>query len=258
MRLLSYILAMWMAAPALASEVLAVSGGRKNIAVAHDPKSPWVTRDRACVVQNQTDVVCGTVTKTTVKGAIVALDTTFDGVSIGDLVRKIGGGRRPTAETVETFNSHQTKTTFDLTLGMGVGLSFFYPMLHLQVALSPHFTLGVQPLYYKASGGNTAVSAFGGMLTANYYKDPYYNGLWICGGVGTSSVSVEDLSLGLSEKANSMLGMLTVGWRGRWASGWNAGIAGGIQYLGDPAFTTIVIKSAGVQPLLTLDFGYNF
>ncbi len=260
MRSLVYILAIVSYAQALATaEVIAVSSGRKNIAVAHDSAAgPWVVKDRACVIQNQTDVVCGTVLKATAKGAIVTLDTLFEGVSIGDLVRKIGGSRKISAEIVETPHSPQTPRTFDLTLGMGVGLSFFYPMLHLQVGVSPHLALGVQPLFYKASGNSISVSAIGVMGTVNYYKSPYFNGLWISAGAGMNSISVQDAALGISEKASSILGLLTVGWRGRWSGCWNAGIAGGIQYLGDPKFSTIILKSAGIQPLFTLDFGANF
>ena len=82
--------------------------------------------------------------------------------------------------------------------------------------------------------------------------------LWVSAGFGVNSIKVEDATFGSSESASAILGMLTVGWRGRWASGWNAGIGAGIQYLADPNFSSIVLKSAGIQPLLTLDFGYNF
>jgi len=243
---------------AFSAEVIAVSSGRKSVAISPEPGSPWVAKDRVCVMQNQTDVVCGSVLKTTVKGAIVSLDTLYEGLSIGDQVRKVANNnRRLTAETIETF-AQVPRRNFDLTAGLGAGLSFFYPMLHFQVALGKHFSLGVQPLYYKASGGTISISAVGAMLTGNYYGNPYFRGFWICAGLGMNSISVEDATLVLSEKSSSLLGVLTAGWRARWGSGWNAGIAGGIQYLADPNFSSVVLSSSGIQPLLTLDFGFNF
>ncbi len=243
---------------ATAAEVIAVSSGKKNVAVSHESLGKWAADDRACIVQNETDVVCGTITKTTAKGAIVKLDTFFEGLSIGDKVRKSGSSRRLAAETVETFNTQFNARDFDLTAGLGVGLSFFYPMLHFQVGLGKHFALGVEPFLYKASGGTTSISAVGAMLTANYYGAPYFRGLWICLGAGINSLSVEDPTFFISEKASTTTGVFTVGYRARWAKGLNAGIAGGVQYLSNPSFTTIALTSVGIQPLLSLDFGLNF
>lgn len=243
---------------ATAAEVIAVSSGKKNVAISHENIGKWAVEDRACIVQNETDVVCGTVAKTTAKGAIVKLDTVFEGLSIGDKVRKSGSGRRLAAETVETFNTQYNPRDFDLTAGLGVGLSFFYPLIHFQVGLGKHFALGIQPFLYKASGGTTSISAIGGMITANYYAQPYFRGFWISAGAGINSLSVEDPAFFISEKATSTVGMFTLGYRARWAKGLNAGIAGGVQYLSDPNFTTIALKSTGIQPLFTLDFGINF
>ncbi len=240
------------------AEVIAVSSGRRSIAISHESVGKWAVEDRACVIQNETDVVCGSISKTTAKGAIVKLDIAFEGVSIGDKVRKSGSGRHLAAETVETFNAQFSPRDFDLTTGLGVGFSFFYPMLHFQAGIGKHFAVGIQPYFYKAAGGTTNISAIGGMLTANYYFQPYFRGLWLSLGAGITSLSVKDPSAAIDEKASVPTGVLTVGYRARWAKGWNAGIGGGAQLLSDPKFTSVTLNSAGIQPLLLLDFGINF
>ncbi len=68
---------------------------------------------------------------------------------------------------------------------------------------------------------------------------------------GTSTTGVE-------ESATSIAGLGTVGWRARWDFGLNVGIAGGFQYIADPAISFTTVKSTGFQPLLLLDIGVSF
>lgn len=242
---------------ASAAEVIAVSSRRNSVAISHDSSSPWVMSDRACIVQNETDVVCGVIAKTTSKGAIVKLDTAFDGLVIGDKVRKAGSARRPSsADTVETF-PRGSSPSFDLTAGVGATLSSVFPTLHIQYAVSRHVSLGAMGYYSPGADGTATVTSLGGLATFNYYGTAPYRGLWIHAGLGYGTISINDTTLLVSQSAGGLTGQLTAGYRHRFGKLLNGGIAGGIRYFADPNFATIAIAS-GIMPLLNLDFGINF
>ena len=249
-------LAMLNCPEAFGAEVIGVSSNRKAIAVKHENIGKWAVDDRVCVVQAKIDVVCGTVSKTTSKGAIVKLDTTFDGLAIGDLVRKSGSSRRLASESVETMDARHHPRHFNLSAGLGVGPNFFFPLVHFQVAVAAPVAIGFEPVYFKGSSTGSSVTAYGGFGTLNVYLSKWFRGLWFQGGGGVQSISYEDATVVESALVPAFL--LTAGWRGRWGQSLNVGIGGGFQYLVDPDFTSIAVRGAGFQPLLVVDFGFNF
>lgn len=243
-----------------AAQVLAVGKNRKSVAVDHDPGHQWVSGDRVCVVQAKVSVVCGKVRKTTSKGAIVALDTTYENISVGDTVAYAPGYRKPAAELLEStraFSPRQRKV-FSATLGIDVGPSFFFPLLHVQVSPVRKFAVGFQPLYFRGSSVDGSVSAVGGYGTLNYYFRGDYTGVWLQGGVGAFMMNAESTLSGNQSKT-VLAGIFTVGYRGGWEkSGINIGISAGVQYIQDPQFNSIVIKAQGVNPVAMVDAGFTF
>lgn len=255
-RILTLLLLASSARTAIGAEVIGVAANRKSVAINHETIGKWGVDDRVCVLQANVDVVCGVVVKTTAKGAIVKLDTTFDGVAIGDLVRKAGMGRKIAMETSADIQDARSPRTIDLSLGVGIGPTFFFPTLHFQIALGRKIALGAEPFYYRSSGADTSVSAIGGFLTASYYSDGYFRGIWVQLGGGVNSLSVS--SSAISESATALTFLATVGWRGRFGKSFNVGVGGGLQYTAQPKLTSIELKSAGAQPLALVDFGFTF
>ena len=245
---------------ALAAQVLAIGKNKKSVAVDHDPGHQWVSGDRVCVVQVKVSVVCGKVKKTTTKGAIVALDTTYENISVGDTVSYAPGYRKPAAELLESTKafSASDRKVFSITVGLDVGPSFFFPLVHIQVSPIRQFSIGFQPLYFKGSSVDGSVSALGGYGTLNYYLRSDFRGLWFQGGAGAFMMDAKSTLFGDQSKT-VLAGIFTVGYRGGWErSGLNVGIAAGVQYLQDPGFDSIIIKASGVNPLLMVDAGFIF
>jgi hypothetical protein len=242
------------------AQVLAVGKNKRSVAVDHDPGHQWVAGDRVCVVQAKVSVVCGNVRKTTAKGAIVALDTTYENISVGDTVAYAPGFRKPAAELLDSAEkiAPRERKIFSATAGMNVGPSFFFPLVHLQISPVRNFSIGFQPLYFRGSSVDGSVSAFGGYGTLNYYFRSDYSGLWLQGGAGAFSMNAQSTLFGDQSKT-VLAGIFTLGYRGGWErSGLNLGIAAGIQYLQDPNFNSIIIRAQGVNPVLMVDVGFVF
>jgi hypothetical protein len=195
--------------------------------------------------------------RTTPRGAIAKLESSEADVEAGDEVRS-SNGRRPTALLSVTEKTDEAKVfDFDVTAGVSFSYSFFYPMIHFQFALSPTITIGLEPLYFRASASSASLSAFGGLATVNYYGNEYFRGLWISGGAGIFLFSAND-GVDPSQSATSPVVMVTGGWRGYWDLGLNIGVGAGVQYVSTPSFNNVDVKSAGFQPLLVVDVGFNF
>jgi len=257
MRHLLYI-ALFLHSSIFAAQVLRVGSSQKVIAVSHDDAREFKVKDHVCVFQGGKEVACGTVMKSSPKGAIVKLEAKSGDVVRGDIVRVAPVGRQPAMTLLDSVNSdvNTIDYSFNLAAGLGAGTSFFYPVVDFQWSLSLEFAMGIKPMFLSASGETTSVSAFGGFLTANYYGSDLFRGMWIQAGVGylhfaTKSVEIE-------ESAGSLAFLTTFGWRGYWDLGLNVGIGAGLQYLQQPNINTVDIRSANAQPLVVLDIGFNF
>ena len=246
-----------------AAEVIGVAANRKSIAVNHEALGKWAVEDRVCVLQANVDVVCGSVTKTTSKGAIVQLDVAFDNVALGDLVRKAGAARLLSSQSVDSIETGgKNPKRFDLTAGLSTGaaLNFILPVLHFQVALSQSFALGLEGIFLKNTSSLIDFQTFGGFLTVNYYGSSYFRGFWAQAGAGLNFLS-STTSTGGSASAQALSFLGTAGYRARWGPGLNVGVAGGVLFIDEPAAivsTGIVPTFTGLHPILLVDFGINF
>ena len=250
-----------------AAVVLRVGRDMTNIAVTHDESRTWSPRDRVCILQRAREVGCGVVVKTTSKGAIVKLDAPNNDIIAGDKVISkfqapvAGTQAPPPQQSAPLMNSvadsgESEIHTFNLSGGVGVGTSFFYPTLSGQVAVSPTLAIGLTGHFFTYTSFPNTLTAFGGFATLNYYSQEYFRGLWIQGGAGMTYFTVS--SIYGTESATSITGIATVGWRGYWDLGINIGLGGGFSYTTIPLFTTINVNSAGFQPVLILDVGISF
>ncbi len=275
-----FILAFTLVAVAAnAADVLRVGKDMTNIAVSHDENRTWSPKDRVCVLQHAREVGCGTVVKTTTKGAIVRLDSPSYDILTGDKViskfqaaapayvppaqggiRKQASQPAPSAPLMNSVGDSAESEihSFNLSAGVGAGTSFFYPTLSAQYAIAPTLAVGITGAFltaYDASSFSTLME-FGGLLTLNYYSQEYFRGLWVQGGAGVMIFSASGNYP--TEGYSSFTGLATVGWRGYWDLGLNIGVGAGFQYTSSPTFTYINVTSAGFQPLLVLDIGFSF
>lgn len=279
MRSLAFILCCLHVANLFAAEVLRVGKDQVNIAVTHDEFRKWRVDERVCVYGSDSPdqkIVCGTVLKTTPKGAIVHLENKSNDVSAGNLIKgadetaapQPASSRKPAAALLSSLPRSEHARPYRFQVGGGGGITasspFPFPQfqLTLQYTLKPKFALGVSPIYFSAPSatGLSRISALGSFVTLNYYRSEYFRGMWIQGGAGFAMITASDSSTiptVASETGLAFGGIATVGWRGYWDIGMNVGIAVGAEYLTSPTFTNYV-GSAGFIPLVLLDVGFNF
>jgi len=251
-----------------AAEVLRVGKDSTNIAISHDAVRQWNPQDRVCILQRAREVACGVVVKSTSKGAIVRLDQPNYDVTAGDKVMSkftpggvTGVPSAPKTQGAPLLNSVSDSADsevhlFNVTGGVNVGTSFFYPVLGFQMAVYPTISVGVTGFFLTASQDPVYLTAFGGYATVSYYSQEYFRGLWVQGGIGVTAFSITG---GLEdESAAALTGLVTAGWRGYWDLGLNIGAGVGLQYMFDPEFTTIEATSTGIKPMITVDIGFNF
>ncbi len=259
---------------AQAAEVMAIGNNKKSLAITHDGERRWQPDDRVCVVQGNIDVVCGKVLKSTVKGAIVKLDTLFEAIQVGDPVRLLTAASTPAAQGVVGERKPATQLLdsvekdrqaglhrFNLGAGLSAGFSYLIPLLNLQWSPFRKVAIGLMPFYFKGSGNGATIQGFGGYASVSYYGQGHFRGLWIQGGGGIFNFSATDAT-GFEEKVNSPAGFLTVGYRGYYEAGLNIGIAAGGLFVTKPEFSVASgitdVKPSGIQPLLIVDIGYSF
>jgi hypothetical protein len=254
------------AIPCPAATVLRLGKTGHLIAISQETWRQWKVDDRVCVWKKNEALGCGKVIKSSQKGAVVKLERDLPQMVEGDEVRMVGAERQTNAVPYRLLDSTEGNPEIlestssvpenDLTAGISVGLSFFFPVLHYQRALSPNFAIGIMPVYFHTSSGDSSVGALGIQLTANYYGNDFFRGLWVQFGTGIYSFSAT-VSNG-DENGRSIAFLGTVGWRSSWALGLNVGVAAGLQYLSDPHLPSVDVRAASVQPVVILDVGVGF
>lgn len=282
------------AAFAATGKVLRIGASGANIAVTHNDGGQWQVRDRVCVVQLRSTIACGRVVKATAKGAIIKLDAPSSDVIAGDNVvaesQATGASSSPNfansrserterpdtltpqnqhptrkpsqvapkAQLLDSVKKHSETDNFDFNLsgGTSISFSFFYPVVSLQYAVNPHWAIGLSPMLLFAGSNGASLFGFGGYGTVNYYGQGNFRGLWVQGGAGLINFAVSGGPV--TESANTLAAIGTVGWRGYWDLGLNIGVGAGLQYIQDPAFTSITVESAGFLPLVMVDVGFNW
>lgn len=252
---------------AFSAEVLRVGSSQTLVSISHDLTRKWKENDAVCIYQDGKELVCGVVLKSSEQLAIVKLNQSSNLVARGDSVRwapasevrrKEAPTRKPAAQLLQSVETDSSSRVYyhNLSGGFSVGSGFYFPMIHFQRMVHPQFAIGVMPSYVSVSTGNGSLSAFGALVTGNYYSQEYFRGLWVQIGGGLDFFSVTTGTV--EQQATSFVGLATIGWRGYWDLGFNIGVAGGLQYLKDPGFSSITLSGSNVQPLVLLDIGFNF
>ncbi len=248
----------------MASEVVKI-GLKKDFIAITQKKDPvgWLIEDRVCVVRENVVIECGEVIKLLKKLVLVKLDRPTAEILIGDRVineehKKYLKSRNPAAKIFDSVSIVESPKNYkaNISLGMSAGLNFFYPLLHLQGTISNNFALGLEPFYFRSSADYSSVTAFGLIVTLNYYGSEYFRGLWLSFGLGgyrflTSNLHAEEEALVYGATG-------TLGWRGYWDLGLNVGVALGLQYISNTDFQYTSVKALGFQPIAVLDVGFSF
>ncbi|MBI4402751.1 MAG: hypothetical protein HY537_01240 [Deltaproteobacteria bacterium] len=270
---------------ALASKVIKISRDGSSIAVSQNDQTPWGLGDHLCVLQAGAEIACGQVIKRTNKGAMIRLKSKDAPIQVGDYVQPAArtpkeqpffadpehaseepvkrsdfthSARTLTSRKPDTFESNYgARGKLPYSYNFTIGLNYIFPTLILQIALSRHYALGIQPIYHKYSVLGVNASGFGGLASLNYYGASPFSGFWMQGAVGLL-YNAQINYRGASGNSNSETVLLTAGYR--WlGDNVNLGIGLGAQYFHLPKNTDYLPFDFGlVLPTLLVDIGIAF
>jgi len=250
-------LLLFAALPAIAAEVTHIGETGRVIAISRDEGREWKLGEQVCAYRLGQEKGCGVVIKLIKKGALIKLPVANFEIAKGDQVQSVELGRSPASDRPELLSSSvkpsESRFRWDLTGGLNVTSSFFFPTLHLQVSPFPRITVGLLLSYVDSSLGSTTLTAFGVSATVGYYTQDNFRGFWVQGGAGRyykSNAPTGNVTAGAF--------LLTAGWRGYWDLGLNIGAAAGIHYISNTKVTTVGSQASELQPLLLFDIGVNF
>lgn len=250
--------ALWLSQGASAADKVLYVGG-ESVTVTNNTGENFSTNDSVCLYQARHIVACGDIDRIDRKEMSIHTETTPSKVAIGERVYVRPNIRRPSSDSVnEVYEGVEPRKNFDISAGVDVGPSYFFPTAHIQVALGNDVSLGIEPLLVDYYHDNTTVKAYGGFGTINYYyTHSAFRGLFFQAGGGFYSIQNEYASTTENLTTPAVKG--TVQWRGRalWGLGLDIGVGAGAQYVFQGG-QIVTNKFQGFLPLLTAFLGYSF
>lgn len=239
------------------AQVLLVTKNQKLVAISHEAGKEWAINDEICVYHDEREVACGRVVKVRTKAAIVRLDQREAEIVKGDTAKPRAEGSNEKLQNEffvrSEFDPHEW---FNLR-NASLGVNWLSATFHLQQAIASNFAVGLQPVYLlQRPAGNGDLKGLGILLTMNFYERNIYNGFWAQAGGGWYFIN--GLLGGASEELRSIVLSLNAGWRWRFSSDVNIGLAAGAQYLLKTQFTSFDLGFGGFIPSVVLEIGYVF
>lgn len=186
------------------------SKGKITTLRAKGARAAFPKGEGVCVYRNRKAAACGYVTGTTPSTVTLQLthgkpQMTPKEKLLLNVQAKYAKGAKPTAqETSSGPSGVPPGKTINAAIGggfSGPGDYYWFPFLHGQYLVSPKITVGLMPLLFSSSSPTGNLSAFGVYLSAFYYLDKGFDGLYLAGMGGIYSMSV---TLTSGEKASAM------------------------------------------------------
>ncbi|NBV50061.1 hypothetical protein EBR78_02440 [bacterium] len=246
-------------------KVMEVDFGAKRVEL-YVPAYRGISPETRVCLQGSTDkkqvldLKCGKVLS--VNQQKVQVEVTKGGLSfaLGEFVNMITENRsnaqdRMIASYYDNL-SGQTPSRSGLAAGMTFGLTYFFPSVHLELALSHAVTLGVTGIYGDAQSNNTRNKTYGGLLGLTYYTAQPALGLHfeVLAGMYNSQVTFTG---SVSEKIDSLVGAALVGWKGYLSEQFHYRVNAGAQYVSNQR-TPQFLDFSNVLPFFRAEVGVSF
>ncbi len=212
-----------------------------------------------CIYEAEDLVGCGVVAGLTAHAASIRMASVNRLPVENALVTVTKQSRQPTSteQLADTYNN-LPKQTLSLALGITAGFNYYYPDLHVQLALGRDVSIGLQPMFASYSNSSSGVTAFGSYLTATYYyTHAAFRGFMFEGGAGLFHINANTSTASSSQTAFG--GKLTTGWRGHalWDLGLDIGVEAGFQYVSSST-NVVNLSFSGFLPLISAYVAYSF
>lgn len=161
-------------------------------------------------------------------------------------------------ELQEAIRRMEASRPFKPVSVLSLGMTWLYPTLQYQQALSPNWGIGMMALYLNHNVGEKGnMKGPGAFFSYNHYYNGALNGVWWQLAAGSYKVDV-DSGTKAGESYQPAI-MATLGWRSFWKDSMNFGVGVGGQYLpfGNNAAKTGLTFS-GFIPSVAMDVGLAF
>lgn len=264
----SFLLLSLLIQSSFASTFQSYNSSNRQMTLDEVPSRSLKIQQRICVYKKEGLVGCGRVNELYANSAILIMDNDVTPpvrTSYVQLKAMVASEKANIDKTVPSSTEEVTNTygsasarSVSISAGMNAGLNYYYPSLHLQVAISRSFSLGLSPMYGSYKNDGNEVTGYGGYFTIGYYHTHWvFRGLEFEGGIGIFDITAKNPTIEASTSA--VAGKFTVGWRGRglWDLGLDLGVAGGLQYI-HHSQDVIDVSLKDVVPLLSAYIGYSF
>ncbi|MBI4404236.1 MAG: hypothetical protein HY537_08750 [Deltaproteobacteria bacterium] len=237
------------------AEVLTVGKRQRAILVSRDLAKQWQVGDSVCVIQRERTIACGKVLKHGSSGSIIKIERRKGDIEIGSKVELASGRSLAMLEESPKIAQHTSQVEFQKRLNVSAGMNVTAPFAHVQLAISD-WTIGIMPTYASMKSSSGSITGMGGLLTASYYPNQLYKGLWLMAGAGYYSfaLTIDDLE----ERGGTLAVAGAVGWRFLLNSGLNVGLGVGGQFLTSRSTATLSAEFSGFLPAALLDIGFLF
>lgn len=236
---------------------------RNRVSITDDSYHTWAKKDSVCVYRQTRAIACGKVIALGISGAVIQL-TQHHAAAIkpGDEARYFEPDKKMPeisddqlmAENILDAKPYQ----YNIVAGYNISIDLMYPMLHFYYSVAPNVAIGLNPVYIKKTGSvvGSELKGFGGMLTAHYFSDEYFRGLWLQLGSGFYHLTGKNATI--EESSNFPIVQFTVGWREDWAHGLNIAAAVGGRFLSPLTKSIPEVQYPSLHPLAVVEVGVSF
>lgn len=205
------------------------------------------------------DLKCGKVAS--VDKQKVLVDITKGGLTfkLGEIVTVLTenralGEERMLASYYDALTGQMPART-GLATGMTFGLNYFFPSVHLEVAVSPSVTLGVLGVYGDSQSNNSRNKTYGGLVSVTYYTPQPSLGLNFELLLGAYNSNISYGAVG--EEVTSIAGALLIGWKGYFSEQFHYRLNAGAQYVSNQK-TAQYLDFSNVLPFFRAEVGVSF
>ncbi len=224
-------------------------------------KSPenWGPNQEVCFSRKRELIACGKVISSSTYRIRVKNPKLAAAVRRGDrvYVQATGAGRQPSSLGNSYVVTKIPHDRFSFAVGGYATQNLVFPELHVQVAATAGFAVGLMPSYAKVQDAVTQVNALGTFLTFEpFFRGRVFEGPSLLLGGGVYSLKID--SAGATEGVWAPAGLATVGWRFLTDAGPHLGISIGAQYVQPVESQLIIIPFTRFTAIGKLDIGFAF
>lgn len=259
-----------LAIPSFGAELLNVGGkvmmvdfGTKRVELNVPAYRGIEAESRVCLqgrgeVKQSLDLKCGKILSADQQTVLVEITKGGLTFQLGEVVSVITENKAPMEQRmIASYYDNltgQAPARSGVSAGMTFGLTYFFPSVHLEYAVSHQVTLGVMGLLGDSQSNNRRSQTYGGLLGVTVYMPQPTLGLHFEFLVGAyrSTVTIATLE----EATSSIVGAGVVGWKGYLSEQIHYRVSAGAQYVANQTNPQL-LDFSNLLPFFRAEVGFS-